>query len=114
MAAVESFGKKVFKVVRGAVDWVLDRVEDIGEFVVNDIIRPVGRWMDDARRGFFEDPLAATLRIAAMATGQLWALPLIDGVETYRAGGSLGDALKATAISYVSAKVGGEVGDFVG
>ena len=115
MAAVVDAGQKVFKVVRSAVDWVVDRVKDVADFVVDDIIRPVGRWIDDFRKGFFDDPLTATLKVAALVTGQAhWAWPLIDGINAHRAGGDFGDVLEATAKSYIAQKVGAEVGDFVG
>ena len=48
-------------------------------------------------------------KVVAIATGNAWAIPLIDGASTAANGGDLGDVLKTVAVSYVSQAIGGEV-----
>ena len=40
--------------------------------------------------------------MVAIATGNAWAIPLIDGASAAANGGDLGDVLKSVAVSYVA------------
>ena len=100
-------------VVGGAVDIVEDVVGAVGdavEWVVDEVVEPVVSVVGDTIEAVLDDPVTAIAKIAAVATGQVWTIPLIDGASTLAKGGDIGDALKSAAISYV----GGKVGDVVG
>ena len=64
----------------------------------------------DVIEAALDDPITTIVKVAAVATGQTWAIPIIDGASTLAQGGDLDDALKSAAVSYV----GGKVGDVVG
>lgn len=83
-AVVEAVGDLVGGVVEAvgdAVEWVGDTVSNVVESVM-------------------DDPLKAVVQVAAVATGNAWALPIIEGVDVLEEGGDLGDALKAAAVTY--------------
>lgn len=93
--------KPVVKAVTGAVKWVGNTVGKVVDTVGNTI------------KGALKDPLGTIAQIAAISTGQYWALPLIAGASTAIQGGSIGDVFKAVAVSYVAQKVAPIVGEKV-
>ena len=96
--------------VTGAVDIIVDIVD----FAVDEIIQPVVQGAGDIIQAALDDPITTIAKVAAFATGQAaWAIPLIDGASTLAKGGDIGDALKASAISYAGGKVGGKIGKYV-
>lgn len=92
---VKSVGKAVTKVVKAVVNTVKSVVQAV-----------------------IDDPITAIAKVAAYATGNAWAIPLIDGASVLAKGGDLGDAIKAAAISYgtqaIAVKVGTPVGNAAG
>ncbi len=74
--------------IGGVVDAVCDAVEWVGDTVSN-VVESV-----------MDDPLKAVVQVAAVATGNAWALPVIEGVDVLQEGGDLGDALQAAALTY--------------
>ena len=106
----------VVNAISSVVEWVGDAIGSVAEFVVDEIIEPVWEFTGDFIEGFFEDPLAALAKIAAVATmgpAGLKLFPLIDGAQVAADGGSLGDVLKATATSYVTQQAGQAFGKYV-
>jgi DNA-binding Lrp family transcriptional regulator len=87
----------------GATGWVEDN-----------IIEPVGKFVGRTVKAVFDNPIEAIAKMTAVVTGNAWAIPLIDGASTLARGGDVGEALKATAISYVGGKVGTTVGKVAG
>jgi len=59
-------------------------------------------------------PITAIANIAAIATGNAWAVPIISGGSVALQGGDLGDVLEAAAKSYIAQQVGQAVGEAVG
>lgn len=90
--------KAVKSVVKGAVN------------VVKDVVKGVGKVVKAA----LDDPITTIAKVAAYATGNAWAIPLIDGASTIAKGGDLGDAIKVAAISYGTGKIASTVGTPVG
>jgi len=84
------------------------------EWVVEEVVEPVIDTVVDVVDAALDDPVATIAKVAAVATGNAWAIPLIDGASVAIQGGDLEDVLKATAISYVSGKVGSAVGQYAG
>jgi hypothetical protein len=104
----------VVKVVKKVVKWVGEAIEDVIDFAVDEIIEPVFEFVGDTVKALMDDPLTTIAKIVAIATGNAWAIPLIDGASTAANGGNFGDVMKSVAISYVAGKVGGELGDWAG
>jgi hypothetical protein len=92
--------------VGDVVDFIGDAIGDVIDFVVDDIIRPVVNGIGDVIQYALDNPIEAIAKVAAIATGQLWAIPLIDGAAVLAKGGDFGDAVKAAAISYVATTAG--------
>ena len=65
----------------------------------------VGREIGKVGEAAAKDPIGTTLKVAAIATGQAWALPLISAGTVIANGGSLDQALKAGAISAAASMV---------
>ena len=106
--------------VASSVGKVVSSVGKVAEDVVSkavDVVEDVGKTVDDAVQATIkaaeDDPLKAIATVAAVATGQVWALPLINGAATLAHGGDLGDAMEAAAISYAAGEVGGAAGNQV-
>ena len=109
--------KVVEKVIGVAVDIVEDVVgvvADAVDWVVDEIIEPVVSTVGDIIESALDDPIKTIAKIALVATGNAWALPLIDGAAVVANGGDIGDALKAAAVSYVAGEASAYAGDAVG
>ena len=74
---------------------------------VSSVVEGAGRVINGVVTSISKDPITAIAKVAAIATGQVWAIPLIDGVSTLAHGGSIGDALKVGAASAVASWVVG-------
>jgi len=59
-------------------EFVIGAVEDVGSFVVEEIIQPVATAVSDVVEAVIDDPIATIATIAATITpGMQWAVPLI-------------------------------------
>lgn len=76
---------------------------------IGDAVTGVAKGIGSAVQAAVDDPIGTIAKIAAVATGQLWAIPLISGASTLAHGGSLGDALKSAGVAYVAGAVAGQV-----
>jgi hypothetical protein len=92
----------------------VDSLVDIRDFVIDDIIKPVVNTITGVIEAALDDPIKTLAQIAAVATGNVWMLPLIEGVDVAIAGGDLGDVLKSTAKAYVVQQVGSYAGKAAG
>jgi hypothetical protein len=97
--SIGKIGKKIKKSVSKAVDWVVD-----------DVIDPVVEGAEDVYKTIEDDPLYNVAKIAAVATGNSYLLPLIDGAKVANNGGEWEDIARAAAKAYVAQKIGGKVG----
>ena len=104
----------VVKAVTKVVKWVGEAIGDVIDFAVEEIIEPVFEFVGDTVKALMDDPIATIAKVVALATGNAWAIPLIDGASTAANGGNFGDVMKSVAISYVAGKLGGELGDWAG
>ena len=107
---------KVLDVVGDVLDTVTDVVVDVVDWVVDDIAKPLVVGTLDLIKYAGENPIEAAAKLAlTFASGGYYAflIPLVDGAATLAKGGSINDALKATAISYAATKVGGKTSNYV-
>jgi hypothetical protein len=98
--------------VEDTVGNVVDVVVDAVEWVIDDIINPVVEGIGDTIQYVLDNPIEAIAKIALIATGQAWAIPLLDGAIVLNNGGDIGDAVKAAAISYAGGKIGATAGQY--
>jgi hypothetical protein len=97
-------------VLSDAADDIGDVLSDVGDFVIDEIIDPIVNTVGNVIEAALDDPITTIAKIAAVATGNAWALPLIDGASVAVKGGDLQDVLEATAKAYVMQEVGSSVG----
>jgi len=95
--------------ISDVIDWVAGAIEDVVEFVFDEVIEPVVSFVGDTVQALLDNPLETIAKVVAIATGNAWAIPLIDGASVAANGGDLGDVLESVAISYVSQAIGGEI-----
>jgi hypothetical protein len=106
---VKSAVKVVKRTVAGVGNVISSAVKGVGK-----VLSTVGKAVEGTVKQALKDPLGTIAQIAAVATGQVWLLPVISAGQTIAAGGSLGDALKAAAISYAAGKLGSFAGEYAG
>ena len=58
----------VVKKTKEAVDWVGESIEDIADFAVDDILKPIVDITTSVAQGMLDDPLTTIATITAMAT----------------------------------------------
>jgi len=81
-------------------------LEDVGQFAGNVVESQIQEAVDD--------PLKAATKAAAIATGNAWALPIIEGVDTFEEGGTFEEGLISGGKSYAGQQIGAELGSQVG
>lgn len=81
-------------------------VKDIGKGAES-----LGREIGKVGEAALQNPVGTIAKIGAVATGQVWALPIISAVDVVAHGGSIEDALKAGAISYAASVVAAGISD---
>ena len=113
MSAVGRVFSSVTKVVKRAVAGVGKVISSVAKGI-GKVVSTVGKAVEGTVKQALKDPIGTIAQIAAVATGQVWLLPVISAGQTIAAGGSLGDALKAAAISYAAGKLGSFAGEYAG
>lgn len=92
----------------------LKSVGDVIGSAVHEIgkgVEGLGREVGKIGQAAINDPVGTTLKVAAIATQQYWALPLISAGTVVANGGSIEDAVKAGAISYAASVVAVGIAD---
>ena len=92
--------------VGDAVSAVGSAVEDVGQFA--------GDVVESQVQEIADDPLKAAVKVAAVASGNAWALPIIEGVDTIEEGGTIGEGLLSAGKSYAGQQIGAELGSQFG
>jgi hypothetical protein len=110
MGAVADFVGDVIGAVGDAISSVGKAVFKLADFVVDKIIDPVLSTVSNVIEAALDNPLKTIAQVALVATGNAWALPLVEGADVAAKGGDLGDVLKATAKAYVAQEIGSYVG----
>jgi hypothetical protein len=101
------------KIIKKPIRWIGNRIEDVGDWVVDEIIDPVIETVEGTIDAMLDDPLKTIATITA-AIYAPWAIPLIEGADVAMDGGDIGDILEATAKAYVAQQVGAKVGSYAG
>jgi hypothetical protein len=95
MAPVGQLFQTVGGWLEGAGNVVADGFKQIGELAV-DVVKEIGKVGEAA----INDPIGTIAKIAAVATQQYWALPLISAASVVANGGDLMQAAISAGISY--------------
>ena len=106
--------------VSSAVSSVFKPIEQVGN-IVSDVVREVGQAVESVGRevgkigqAAINDPVGTTLKVAAVASGQWWALPLVSAGLVIANGGDIGQAALAAGISLAAQGVAYGVGEALG
>jgi len=96
---------------------VVNAVKEVADFV-GDVVRPVADAAADVLRPVGEailrsDEVKTVVNVAAVATGNAWAVPIINGADAIDEGADPEDVLKTIVISTVAAGAADAVGDVV-
>ena len=83
--------------------------EFVDDFVEN-TFGSVGDIVESKVDAILDDPVKFAAQAAAVATGNAWALPIIEGVDTIEEGGSVEEGLLAAGKSYAGQQIGAELG----
>jgi biotin operon repressor len=105
---------RLHKPVVNVIEKVVDVIADAADWVIDKVIDPVLTTVSSVIEAALDNPVKTIAQIAAVATGNAWALPLIEGADVAAKGGDLGDVLEATAKAYVMQEVGSYVGKAAG
>ena len=90
----------------GVVENIGSAIEDVGQFA--------GNIVESQVQEAANDPLKAAVKTVAIASGNAWALPIIEGVDTYEEGGTFEEGLISGGKSYAGQQIGAELGSQVG
>ena len=101
---------RLYKPIVNAVEKVGDAIFDAADWVIDKVIDPVLTTVSNVIQAALDNPVKTIAQIALVATGNAWALPLVEGADVAAKGGDLGDVLKATAKAYVAQEIGSFVG----
>ncbi len=85
----------------------------VGDFVEN-TVSSAGDYVGAQLQEIVDDPVKAAAKVAAVATGNAWALPVIEGIDTIEEGGTLEQGLLSAGKAYVGQQVGAELGSQFG
>jgi hypothetical protein len=106
--------------VGGALGAVLDPIKSIGSIAesavreVGHAFESVGREVGKVGQAAVNDPIGTIAKVAAIATQQYWALPLISAADVMAHGGDLGQAALAAGVSYAGSVIAAGVSDYLG
>ena len=85
----------------------------VGDFVEN-TVSSAGDYVGNQIQEIVDDPVKAAAKVAAVASGNAWALPIIEGVDTIEEGGTLEEGLLSAGKSYAGQQIGAELGSQFG
>lgn len=95
----------VASAVGGVFEDIFEPIEQVGK-IASDVVREVGHAVESVGRevgkigqAAINDPVGTTLKVAAIASGQWWALPLVSAGLVIANGGDIGQAALAAGIS---------------
>ena len=94
-------------------DFVDNTLGSAGDFVEN-TVSSAGDYVVDQIQEIVDDPVKAAVKVAAVASGNAWALPIIEGVDTIEEGGTIGEGLLSAGKSYAGQQNGAELGSQFG
>jgi hypothetical protein len=85
----------------------------VGDFVEN-TVSSAGDFVENQIQEIVDDPVKAAVKVAAVASGNAWALPIIEGVDTVQEGGSVEEGLLSAGKAYAGQQIGAELGSQFG
>lgn len=113
----EDIGNSVSGFFSDPISYTGDRLAEIDKTVIQpvyrEVIQPVGKVLEGVGKAIANDPITFVATVAAVATGNAWMVPIIQGISTAAHGGSVEDIVKTVAISAATTWAGGQIGEYV-
>ena len=94
-------------------DFINNTLGSAGDFVEN-TVSSAGDYVGNQLQEIADDPLKAATKAALIYTGNAWALPIVEGVDTIEEGGTLEEGLLSAGKAYVGQQIGAEFGSQFG
>ena len=104
--------RKVGDALTGGVGAVVGGTLDVTDFVFEEILQPIGDGAADVLKYTIDNPIEAIAKGIAIASGQWWAVPLVDGAIALDSGADFDDVLKTIAVSTIATTVGASAGSW--
>ena len=110
----------VADVVGGALESVFEPIKQVGQIAesalreIGHAAESVGREAQKIGQAAVNDPIGTIAKVAAVATQQYWALPLISAADVMAHGGNLEQAAIAAGVSYAAQGIASGVSDYLG
>jgi hypothetical protein len=107
-------------VFTGAVEGVFESIKSVGNILesavreVGKAVESVGREVGKIGQAAVNDPVGTIAKVAAIASGQWWALPLVSAGLVIANGGDIGQAALAAGISLAAQGMASGVADYLG
>jgi hypothetical protein len=109
MGSVSNIVAPIFEPFKTIGNIVESAVREVGHAVES-----VGREVGKVGQAAVNDPIGTIAKVAAIATQQYWALPLISAADVVAHGGNLEQAAMSAGISYFSGNLAAGMGDYLG
>jgi len=113
MGAVVKAAKDLGNAVGDAVSSVGNAISDVGNFVIEKVVEPVAKAVDNTIQAAIDDPIGTAVKIAAISTGNPYIIAAANTSVALANGADPEDALKAGAKAAVLYEVGSAVGEYV-
>lgn len=113
MGAVANFVQDVGDVVTGAVSTVGDAVQDVGNFVIEEVAKPIAETVQKTVEAAMEDPIGTAVKVAAYSTGNPLLIAAANTTVALANGADMDQALESGAKGYVAGSIAQGVGDYV-
>lgn len=113
--AVSDLGNTVVDTVSSVGTQALNTVQNAGQAVVDEVVKPVAKAVQNTYDAFEKDPVGTSLKIAAAVSGNPTYIMAANTAVNVAQGQDLGEALengaKQTAITYAAQQAGSYVKD---
>ena len=100
-----SVAKAVTSVVGGAVDTVGDAVEDVGDFVIDEVVEPIAKTVENTVDQALEDPIGTAVKVAAITTMNPAIIAAANAAVAVANGASLEQAALAAGKAYLAGEI---------
>ena len=105
LGVVDSVTSPVIKSVGSIADGAVRAVGSAAE--------SVGQTLQSIGQGAIDDPIGTIAKVAAVSSGQWWALPLVSAGLVVANGGDISQAALAAGVSLAAAYVGGQISNYL-
>ena len=108
--AISGVASDIGNAVTGGIESIGNTVSEVGN-AIGSAVQSIGNAIKPVVQKIESDPIGTIAQVAAVATGQVWALPIISAADTIAHGGNLTQAVESAGMSYVGGQIAAGVSD---